>query len=151
MTNDISTALAAARNLTERLATLRGMECYGDLMEAANSLLAQISNLSSMVASSAQKELALSDTIEQLRKENKALYDWNLTAKNYELQDIGRGVFAQVYRHEEGNLKPSHWACAHCFEDHKISVLQRDMPLKYVCPRCKHSIDGRLVSSSLSS
>lgn len=141
----LSSAIAAAKGLTEQLKTLRGLESYGALLEAASSLQEQLASLSSMVASSFQEKLALMSRIKALEEENKALLDWAGTAKHYVLKEVGHAVFVQAYQPDKEPSKPMHWACARCFEDRQISVLQRELPYKYTCPRCTYTIDGRLV------
>ncbi|WP_234678924.1 hypothetical protein [Bradyrhizobium monzae] len=59
----------------------------------------------------------------------------------YQLKDYGDNSFAYELKASEANGEPLHRACATCFNDEKISILQFSHKSEgqdwYDCPRCK--------------
>lgn len=149
MGNDISDALRSAKSLTALLKQFDGYEAYGELMSAATNLQEQISEAIIANATSAQEKVALIQRADALSKENEQLKHWASTSQDYALKNLGYGAFAMVYQPLVQSAKPPHWACAKCFEDQKISVLQRKMRVGYFCPRCDLELSNNLIKETL--
>jgi len=67
---------------------------------------------------------------------------WDAEKKRYQLKDWGGKTFAYELKASEANSEPIHLACAKCYQDGKIAILQfdhRDSEQQdwYECPACK--------------
>ncbi|PIG09613.1 hypothetical protein [Comamonas sp. 26] len=136
MANEIADAIRSTQSLTGILQELRGFEKYGALLHATADIQEKLSQALLANASSAEEKLTLLKEKQMLAEENKKLKDWTATARDYQLENLGYGAFAQVYKPQIQSSKPPHWACTNCFEDQKISILQNKPREGYKCPRC---------------
>ncbi len=96
-----------------------------------------------------EKEAALSDKIRQLEEEIAKHENWEHTAKDYTLQNVGSDNFAYVYKPIVESNQAKHWACANCFQERNLCILQHERLPAYICPNCGTKIepykDGGLV------
>lgn len=149
MSNPIAEAIQRSKGLTARLKQLDGLEIYGELMQAAASLQESLSEALILNATSAEEKLTLLDRVQRLAEENKQLKDWNATASDYTLEDLGYSTFAYVYKPKIQGAKPPHWACAHCFGNQKISIFHPKFRVGYYCPNCKLELDKHLLQGRI--
>lgn len=79
-----------------------------------------------------------------LTKKLMELEKWSETEKQYELQEVYSGIFAYVYKKDEGAKEPVHWLCPNCWQEKIKSILQCDCKNEYAssytCQRCGKAI-----------
>lgn len=152
--SEFAGSIAALKNTGDLLKTLVNMEVKADMLPKLLALSAQVSD--------ARDELReASDTIVDLRRENRELKnklsevaDFKAQKANYALTDLGSGALAQAYKppveSPEDPLavrQPPHWLCTHCFDRNIKGYLQlagraSNMPLSnmYVCQVCDKGV-----------
>lgn len=149
MANEIADAINSARSLTALLKQFDGMASYGELMQAATALQEKLSQALIANATGAQEKLTLLSEKQVLSEEVNKLKNWAAKSQNYELHSPGAGLY--VYASKPGMQPdtPAHWACANCFHQQAVSILQREgHPAKYVCHRCRSHIGGHTLKGS---
>ena len=147
MAHEIADAIRSVQSLTGLLKHLKGLESYGELMQATAELQEKLSQALLANASSAEEKMTLLSEKQMLAEENKKLKDWAATAGDYQLENLGYGSFAQVYKPQIQGSKPPHWVCTHCFEDKKISILQNKPGDGYRCVRCNLTLPSRSLGN----
>lgn len=87
-------------------------------------------------AKAAQSDMI--DEIRQLKQQIADLEKWDAEAEKYSLREVGREVYAYTLDADTDSETPSHMLCAHCFENRKKSILQRQpAPVqRSVCVKC---------------
>ncbi len=92
-----------------------------------------------------EKYQSLLDEKERLAKQLVDMENWEQTKVQYQLTEVSGGIFVQAYNKPKQGGDPPHWACEHCFQDQKRSVLQLEYESssgnKYFCQRCKNTIN----------
>ena len=76
--------------------------------------------------------------------------NWEAKAKDYTLKAVGVDAFAYIYTPTVESSQPKHWACAKCFENRKINILQKFQDDHYVCFHCKSLIAPRINGKFIS-
>jgi hypothetical protein len=66
--------------------------------------------------------------------------NWHNERARYHLKKVGGGVFVYALKESNATTEPAHWLCAHCYEEQKKSILQRNPYPTWLCPRCKTKI-----------
>ncbi len=69
---------------------------------------------------------ALVEQVRKLEEEVARLEAWDADKQRYELADIGAGVLGYVPKAGMEGAEPPHQLCAHCYQDNKKSILQRE-------------------------
>ena len=106
-------------------------------------LLAQILSAQESAMRSQERESALARQVHELEQRIAQMETWNAEKQRYQLTDFGAGTFAYALKPGIENDEPPHRACANCFKNDQISILQfvfNDMLSQdiYNCPRCKN-------------
>lgn len=149
MANELTEAINSTRSLTAQLKQLDGMANYGELMQAATSLQENLAHALIANANSAQEKMTLLSEKQALAEEVNKLKNWEAKSQNYQLQSPGSGLYVYATKPSVQATSPHHWACANCFHQQIVSILQREgHPPKYVCHRCRAHIGGRTLEGS---
>jgi rRNA maturation endonuclease Nob1 len=141
---------------SEILTVIKSMEVFLEILKAAKSLsnynefittIAEVNEkllrfLTAAVAS-AENELALNNRVRALEQQIMEHENWERTAKDYTLQNVGSNNFAYIYKPPMQSNQPRHWACAKCFQERKLYMLQFQRPPAYICPNCGNKIHPR--------
>ncbi|WP_050043683.1 hypothetical protein [Bradyrhizobium sp. LTSPM299] len=135
-------AFKAAKDIGESMVGLRDAAAFqGKLLEFQSKLL----DANNAVFAAQEERFSLLQRIGQLEKEMADFKAWHTRKERYELKNVGYSSFAYVLKKEERGSEPPHWACANCFENEHISIIQytskRDEGFSWTCPRCKSTIE----------
>ncbi|WP_422414170.1 MULTISPECIES: hypothetical protein [unclassified Endozoicomonas] len=130
---DISKSLLEMKNMSDVQGKV--IELQSALLEAQNSALA---------ATTSQFELQ--EKLRELEARLNAKEDWSNVKQRYQLVSPWRGP-AQAYalKKAEANGESAHLACANCFHNSKIVILNPVKPrgshINMVCPKCDAKLD----------
>jgi hypothetical protein len=78
------------------------------------------------ILSAQEQQFALVRRVHELEQIVARADAWEAEKKRYQLKDYGGGTFAYELKASEANGEPIHRACATCFQNGKISILQFD-------------------------
>lgn len=145
MLADIATAFTAIKTLTEFAALVAKSKTDAALTQKAIELNMVIIDLQNSILSIQAQDQDLLRRNNELKQKIVDIENWTATAEKYDLKEIALGVFVYVNKKNDDMAEPTHWLCAHCYEDKKKSILQREgkkSPNGYVfsCGRCKNQI-----------
>jgi len=147
---EIVSAIESAKILRDLLKTANSLSNYNELVAAVSEINAKLMDATAVALASQEKQSTLAQRIRELEEELVKLKEWEAKTQNYTLKEVASGIFAYAYTPAMQTSQPRHWACARCFQDNKLSVLQRQHPPTYICHSCGSKItpykDGRLVS-----
>jgi hypothetical protein len=147
---EIVSAIESAKTLRELLKAASSLSNYNELVAAVSEVNARLMDSTAVALASQEKQSELAQQVRELQEEVRKLTDWEPLARNYALKEVAAGVFSYVYTSSTPMQQPKHWACAKCFQDRKLSVLQRQLPPTYLCQSCGSKItpykNGSLVS-----
>lgn len=150
MYQEIQAVAETIKVLSDILRANRDLCQFNECSAALSQLNEKLYRVTAAMLAGQEKEAALTKQIRLLEEEVMKLVNWNDQAQNYALTAVGPGIFAYVYQPSAGAMQPRHWVCAKCFQERKLSVLQRQHPPAYLCPQCGATIaphrDGRLVA-----
>ena len=113
--------------------TVGGLKTLGEtvkgMIEARDSALAAHSD-----------QFAMLDKIRQLEEEKAALEAWNTEKERYALKEVKTGVFTYVLKKEMSDSEPTHQICANCYQNKRVSILQRETrtPSRATVLVCNH-------------
>jgi hypothetical protein len=96
-----------------------------------------------ILAAQAEQASAIA-RIRHLEKQVADFEAWD-TEKRYELKNIGHSCFVRMLKPEARGGEPPHFVCANCYDQGRISVIQRGFPRPearagYFCPMCRTEI-----------
>ncbi|WP_425155525.1 hypothetical protein [Candidatus Palauibacter sp.] len=127
-----------------------------EMVEAFNAKIRELSAElldARQFASEAQaSQFALADRVRELEEELVKLEDWAQEKERYTLDAVDSAAFAYVLKPDIKTTEPPHWLCAHCFEQHRKSVLQfagqppnvpgggRGDYRRWACSACGHAL-----------
>ncbi len=85
-------------------------------------------------------QFAMLDKIRQLEEEKAALEAWNTEKERYALKEVKTGVFTYVLKKEMSDSEPTHQICANCYQNKRVSILQRETrtPSRATVLVCNH-------------
>ena len=138
ISNTLST-LQSAYSLAKSIADLDEVHA---VKVQIGELLTQIVSAQESALRSQERESALVRHVHELEQRIVQMETWNAEKQRYQLTDFGAGTFAYALKPGMENDEPPHRACANCFKNEHISVLQfrchdymsQDV---YDCPSCK--------------
>ncbi len=132
------TALKGANDVAQAMIGLRDAAAFqSKLIEFQNKIIE--ANTSAFAAQDERSDLLrkiadLEQQVEKLKAQQRKF-------DRYQLKDYGNNSFAYELKASEANGDPIHRACATCFHDERISILQFSHHSEgqdwYTCPRCK--------------
>jgi len=95
-----------------------------------------------------ETEAALVAEKRELEQRLRDMEHWEAERARYQLAEVGRGTYAYLLKAEAQGSDPQHMACANCFQQGRISPLQRhpssvDGRPAFDCNACKARISAR--------
>lgn len=133
----ISEAMAGASALKTAFDMAKALKDISDATIRNGAII----ELQERILSAQEAQFALARRAEDLEKQLDALQRASDERKRYELKDYGGGTFAYALKASEAAGEPPHRACAKCFQEGKISILQfssRSEGQEWLeCPSCK--------------
>jgi hypothetical protein len=146
---EIVSAIESAKALRELLKAANSLSNYNEIVAAVSEVSAKLMDATGVALASQEKQSLLAQRVRDLEEELVKLKDWEAQAKNYSLIEVASGVFTYLYKPTMQSDQPRHWACAKCFQERKLFVLQRQHPPSYLCQNYGSKIspfkDGSLV------
>ena len=139
MYTEINAAIQAAKVIYEIVKANKELANFNELVTAVSEVNAKLLVATSAALTSQEKQSLLSERVRELEKKIMEFENWESTRQNYELKNLGSGIFAYVYKPTVDTHQERHWACIKCFQDQKLSILQRQLPpLRngYLCNNC---------------
>lgn len=140
---DLMSSFTAAKQAFDLLKIIKESHDESVIRKAAGELSEKITELQMLNAEISGLYQAERDVTIQLRDEKSKIEMFIVQAENYELHTTEGG--SVVYRSKpshDGDVQP-HNLCAHCFGDHKISILQPSVAratasgfFVHYCPQC---------------
>ena len=93
------------------------------------------------------KQTAMIDRIRELEEKLREKEAWDSKKIRYGLYSPHDGTYVRALKENTESAEPPHWICTKCYEDSKISILQRfagEMRTwDYKCPECRAVINLR--------
>jgi hypothetical protein len=111
-----------------------------DIDDAARRNAAAIELQEQILAAQSAQTLAV-ERIRELEKQVADFETWDTEKKRYELKNVGHSCFARMLKPEARGGEPPHFVCANCYDQRRISVIQRSKPkpearIDFFCPNC---------------
>ena len=145
--NEISAALASVRVASDIAKGILSLNKDVAVNEKAIELLSNILSLQKDLLSLQSEYGELLKSKGDLEEQLKQFDTWSKTESQYKLDEVSSGIFVRSPNNLDESKEPMHWLCAHCWEDKIKSILQLDHSgetyKKYICPRCKNTIEVR--------
>lgn len=136
---EISSAISSAKTALELVQAAKGLTNFNEIVAAVAEVNTKLMAAYDVAFSSQEKALSLSEEVRALKDEVVKLKDRQAQAEEYELADVGGGVFAFLYKPRVQGYKPRHLACVKSFSEHGVGILQ-DEHTKYRCSLCHDTI-----------
>ncbi len=100
-----------------------------------------------LTAQTAQAQLI--DRIRDLEEKVTSFESWKTEKNRYELKRLGYGCTAYMLKKAERGTETPHWACARCYHNGKIFILQftvesvnrKTARRGWFCPECHNEIE----------
>lgn len=133
-----ATSLKAAADIAKGLSELKSAT---EFQSKAIDLQREILAAQSSALTAQSEQFSMLEKIRELEREVARVTAWDQVKQRYELHEPTPGTFVYALKAENKGAQPSHWICAHCYNDGAASILQ----LKtagvsndhYLCPKCK--------------
>jgi superfamily II helicase len=134
----LMSSLKAAKDIAETMIGLRDTAAF---QAKAIEFQAKILDSMSRAITAQEERAALLEKVRDLETQIARFEAWETEKERYELKDAGNGTLAYALKSALGNAESSHWACPHCYQDRKISILQPETRSvgrteHLVCNRC---------------
>jgi hypothetical protein len=139
MATDFSAAfglMKAITGTTKRFADAREEFKVNEVAIQLQGIALDLQSEMMMIQSDYQNILRSKEELEKKLIEQEA---WNHERSRYHLEDV-MGNFVYALNVRNPSIEPAHWLCAHCYEEKKKSILQRNPYPHWFCPRCKTKI-----------
>jgi hypothetical protein len=133
----ISEAIAGAGALKTAFDMAKALKDISD----ATIRNAAVIELQEKILSAQEAQFALVKRVDELEKQVASLETKRSQIQRYQLKDYGTGSFAYELKESEAHDEPIHRACAACYQDGHVSILQFSHKSEeqdwYNCLRCK--------------
>jgi hypothetical protein len=130
--------VTAITGATKRLSDARTEVKVNDVAIQLQGIVLDLQSEMMIIQSDYQQILRSRDDLEKKLVDQEA---WDKERVRYHLEKIGGSCgFVYALNVTNPSVEPSHWICAHCYEDKKKSILQltpKSGLHKWACPRCK--------------
>lgn len=137
---EIQGALASASAALDLLKTAKGIVDQTKLALAIQDVTAKLLETQGAALKLSESNALLQQRVSDLEQRIRASEEWESQAKDYELREVGRGVFAYVRHDAVEQYQSLVKLCAHCFHQEKKSLLQQSgselRALKLTCHAC---------------
>jgi hypothetical protein len=140
MAYDFSTALGLLKTITgttKRFADAREEFKVNEVAIQLQGITLDLQSEMMMIQSDYQNILHSKEDLEKKLIEQEG---WDKERARYHLESVGDGIFVYLLNPTANDIEPPHWICAHCYEEKKKSILQRNPYPSWICPRCKTRI-----------
>src|SRR5450432_1919454 len=125
MISEIAATLSALKTAKDFTKAVMDSKVSTALREQAVEFqFAIIETQTAIIGIQSQYQLLLQEK-DALKKQLIDIEQWNVDAADYELSEIHTGVFAYVFKPNEGSTTPPHWLCAKCYQNKEKSIIQR--------------------------
>src|SRR5215831_3114477 len=114
-------AIKAAKNIAEAMIGLRDAAAF---QEKRIELQSKILDAQSGMLAAQDERSALVERIRQLEKQVADLEAREREKQRYRLKDFGSGTFAYTLKAEAAEGEPLHHACAKCYKEGHVTILQ---------------------------
>jgi hypothetical protein len=113
---------------------------------------AAVIELQEKILSAQEAQFALVKRVDELEKQMASFETKRSQMQRYQLKDFGARTFAYELKESEAAGEPIHRACANCYQQGHVSILQfggkSNGQDHYDCPKCKeHQRFGAYVST----
>ncbi|NXZ86389.1 hypothetical protein HZI30_05490 [Serratia fonticola] len=142
---DFMSGVVAAKQAYDLLKVIKDSRDQAIISGAIGDLHSKITELQMLNAELSGLYQAERDIAGQLREEKRKIEMFIVQAENYELHNTEGGSVVYRSKPSTDGVVESHNLCAHCFGDHKISILQPSVEtiksmgyFVHQCPRCKN-------------
>ena len=133
-----ASSLKAAADIAKALSQLKS---DADIQSKVIDLQREILSAQSSALTAQSEQFSMLERIRELEKEVARTKAWEETKQRYRMHEPTSGTFVYALKEMSEGTEPSHWICAHCYNDGAASILQ----LKtagiahdhYSCPKCK--------------
>jgi hypothetical protein len=134
-------SLKVATDLTKGILSISKQVAVQEKVIELQGVILSINSELLSIQNEYSQALSKMNSLEQKIKEYD---DWKIIQEKYELKKVGIDIFVYSLK-EDTNKEPSHWLCAKCFNEKKVSILQRRFPDLGIfdCHTCKNQIDIR--------
>jgi rRNA maturation endonuclease Nob1 len=136
---EISSAVNSAKTALELVNAAKGLANFNELVTAVAEVNTKLLAAQNVAFASQESALKLSEQVNSLKEELLNLKALQAQSEDYELADLGAGVFGFLYKPKVQTTKPRHLACVKSFSEHGLGILQ-DERTKYRCTICGHTI-----------
>jgi hypothetical protein len=140
MAIEFSTALGLLKTITgtaKRLGDTREEVKVNEVAIQLQSIVLDLQSEMMLIQSDYQNILRSKEDLEKKLVEQES---WDKERARYHLKNVGSGAFVYALKDGHATTEPAHWLCAHCYEEKKKSILQRNPYPQWLCPRCKTKI-----------
>jgi hypothetical protein len=145
MKMDVMAGVALGKQIFELLKIIKDGRDDALVKEAAGNLSEKITELQMLNAELSGLYQSSRDIEVQLRDENNKIKMFVMQAENYELYTTAGNSIVYRPKPSSDEVVNSHYLCAHCFGEYKISILQPSIQtvksnnfFVHQCPRCKN-------------
>lgn len=136
---EISSAISSAKTALELVQAAKGLANFNELVAVVAEVNTKLMAAQDVAFASQENALKLSEQVGALKEELMKLKDLQAQAEDYELADLGAGVFGLLYKPRVETTKPRHLACVRSFSEHGVGILQ-DEHAAYRCSLCGFKI-----------
>lgn len=147
---EIVAAVQSVQGVSAIISASKQLSNYNELVSAVSEVNTKLMAATTVALASQEQHALVLQRVRDLEEKLMQFEKWEEKAKNYSLREASIGTFIYAYTPVVESSNPRHWACAKCFQDRKISILQRQHPPAYVCNECDTKIipreNGNLAS-----
>ena len=139
---EISAALTSLKTISELVKAAGSITGQREIQTSATSIHENLTRTLLANLANAEMHTAARNRIRALEEEIQNIKDFKAQAIDYVLQAVGADQrdFVQAYKPAVQVNKARHWACAKCFQEQKIYILNAASRSAYQCPHCKLTI-----------
>ena len=142
--SEITATLSGIKKAIGVVKSLTSLDSHIALKSKTSELLSIIVDLHDRISSIQSQYDELLNTKNDLEKKLMEIEKWVEEKAKYKLTEISPGVFVFLSKEVDRSITPSHWLCAHCYENRQKSILQLHnhsaAGKTFKCPSCKNVI-----------
>ena len=113
------------------------LKTESERLTAVNEVLGQINEAQHQLTAAQQRYNELLDKNRDLEQQLRSIDEWKEQSARYELKKCGASTFVYRLKSEAVKDEVPHFACAKCFKEKKISILQWYGATSDVCQSCE--------------
>ncbi len=149
MIAEMSAVLGTLKTSVELLKTLNNVSKDEKVRSAVFDLQSQLLSLQEKMFEANARYEEQAEKIQALKKELDNKNKWHKEAKKYEIYHPAQGMTVYKLKAEHNTLLGEIWACPNCFNDQKISFLNKPAAdcLNFKCHACGFDIIPERIQS----